>query len=134
MLRILILNSLFYLGVVMNYPSFFIFNPFGSSFTILGFLQAISTAGWVITICMPLILWLVNSIGAHRGILLAAVLVWPLSLLAIRAFMGIVTGNPGFNYLVTSPIFIITDLVAPALLIWWLLKDRRGVLARTAAR
>lgn len=133
MLRILILNSFFYSGVVLNYPTFFIFNPFGPGFTVLGLLQAISTAGWIITICLPLIHWIVRVLEAPRGILIAAVLVWPISLLVIRAFMGLVTGNPGFNYLVTSPIFIITDFVAPALLTWWIMVEGRKATYRTAA-
>lgn len=129
MKRVLVLNSLFYTGVVLSHPGFFVFNPFAPGFTILGLLQTLSSAGWILTICLPLISWIVQSIGASRMLLLASVLLWPLSLLLIRVFMALVTGDPGFQYLVNYPIFAVTDFIAPALLSWWILAEERRLPA-----
>lgn len=76
-------------------------------------------------ICLPLVGWIVDSIGASKSLLVASVLVWPLSLLLIRVFMGLVTGDLGFGYLISSPVFIVTDFLAPALIAWWVVTDSR---------
>lgn len=125
MKRALLLNSLFFLGVVITYPGFFIFNPFAPGFTVLGLLQSVSTAGWIITICLPLISWVVDVTNAPKGLLAVSILIWPISLLMIRLFMGLLTGNFGFQYLFSTPVFFITDLISPILLAWWVLTDSR---------
>jgi hypothetical protein len=130
--RIFILNSLFFLGVVLNYPGFFIYNPFAAGFTILGLLQSISTAGWILTVCLPLINWMIRLMGAGMGGLIISILVWPISLLIIRGFLAMVYGDAGFQYLVSSPVFFVTDYIAPALLIWWVVHEGR-LASRTAA-
>lgn len=120
--RLLFLNALFMAGIVATYPQFFLINPYFYGFTILALFQTFSTAGWVLIILSPLIYALTKSRGKLEFLTVASVLIWPISVVTIRIFLFSSTGDPGWQYLFIYPVFIVSDLLAPIFLAYFLLS------------
>lgn len=124
MQKSLTVHSLFFAGVILTFPEFFIFNPFTFGFSTLGVLQTFSTLGWGLALLAPLAYFALRSTQSRKLLLVFMLGLWPLSVLAIRVFLLSATGDPGWQYLIDFPVFLVTDLIAPTLLIIFLLGER----------
>jgi hypothetical protein len=119
---------------VVSYPQFFIFNPYLNGVTVLAVIQTVTIAGWLLTLLAAPIAQAPVFKSDSKLYLLAFVtaLLWPISLLAVRFALVLEIGDPGFQYLLAYPIFILTDLVFPVVICVILLA--RSIQARTEER
>lgn len=123
--RLLFLNALYMAGVVVSFPQFFFFNPYIYGFTILGLFQTVSTAGWVLVVLAPVIYLASRSAGTRELLTAVSILIWPTSVVLIRVFLFVTTGDPGWQYLVVYPVFIVSDFLAPMFLAYLLVFSPR---------
>jgi hypothetical protein len=116
--------------VVATFPSFYFFNPLGQANTLRRFELIFSTIGWIgISTLAPIALFAFAS-GARgaRHFLPVFALFYPLSLAASQITSYVQTGSAYLSYLRNFPIFVLTDLILPVLIlfIWHDLKERPG--------
>ena len=130
MTRLLILNALYMAGVVATYPQYFFFNPYFYGFTVLGVFQTVSSAGWVLLVLSPIIFAASKSSEKRRLLTAVSLLVWPTSVVLIRVFLFASTGDPGWQYLIVYPVFLVSDILAPLFLAYLLLSSRRPAVSR----
>ncbi len=105
----------------LTFPGFFVFNPFETDISVLSFVQFFSLIGaflalifaiwfrsyWKLALRFKFLFWL-------------SLLSWPASLVLVRAVSFLAWGDPGFDYLLRYPIFILTDAVFPiAVMFFW---------------
>jgi hypothetical protein len=114
--------SIVLLLMTLTFIGFFFANPFGSGFTFLGLIQAISTLGWISLIVVPpFVLYPRKDANPAKSVwFLIATLLWPASVLAIRITLLVQSGNPYLGYLVQYPLFLFSDIFVPVvyILIW----------------
>lgn len=120
----------FYWLVVATYPEFFIFNPFDEPSVLRQITLLISIAGWLVIAIVPGLALFFYAAGNSKLIPLLpfAALLWPLSVILNQVVLYARDSVWYFDYLVNSPVFIATDILLPALLIfiWQDLKEREG--------
>jgi hypothetical protein len=120
----------FYWLVVATYPEFFIFNPFDEPSVLRQITLLISIAGWLVIAIVPGLALFFYAAGNPKLIALLpfAALLWPLSVVLNQVVLYARDSVWYFDYLVNSPVFIATDILLPALLIfiWQDLKEREG--------
>ena len=119
----------FYWGVITTYSEFYLVNPFSQTDPWLMISQSLLVLGWLsISTIAPIVLFQFGS-GMYRIISLLpyAVAIWPVSIAISQGVAIATTGQNYLNYLIDTPIFLVTDLVIPIVLIsLWLrlrLKD-----------
>jgi hypothetical protein len=113
--------TLFTIGfwlVIATFPNFFFFNPLETTDPVFRVEQVISTIAWIVYATLPLLFAWVRTINSKstQPLFLAAVGLWPLSILIIQVTMA-VRGYGFYSYLSTYPILAFTDLVAPLVFI-----------------
>lgn len=116
--------------VVATYPEFFIFNPFDEPSVLRQITLLISIVGWLVIAIVPGLALFAYAAGNSKLIPLLpfAALLWPISVVLNQIVLYARDSVWYFDYLVNSPVFIATDILLPALLIfvWQDLKDREG--------
>ena len=117
--------------VVFTFPSFFLFNPLRQAGDLRKFQLVLSMIGWVgISTVVPLIMFL-YALGKTkwRRFLLFFALAYPSSLVVLQFTFWTTNGYTYLSYLKNFPIFFITDLLIPILVIFiW--RDLREVPKR----
>ena len=117
-----IIISLVFALLVLTYKEFFFLNPAGAFNGFIGFQRTIFDIGWFAFIFLtPLTLSISLSPRVRNGLFLASWVIWPISLVVIHVSSMITDQNPYLDYLVTYPIFIFTDVLAPAFygVVWY---------------
>lgn len=109
----------FYWMVVATYPEFFIFNPFEESWIPRQITLLISLVGWLVISIAPTAILVSYALGHSGGIryLPLVALGWPGSVVINQLLLFARDGVWYLDYLINFPIFIVTDIVLPALLI-----------------
>jgi hypothetical protein len=110
-----VLIAVILLLITLDNPSFFVFNPFETGFSILGFAQLIAIASWFLLLCGPVFILLskVELVGAWWALFLVSVLAWPVSVFMIRVIVFTQFSDAHFDYLIKNPVFFISDIVVP---------------------
>ncbi len=120
----------FYWLVVASYPSFFIFNPADDSWGIRQATLWLSLAGWTMIAVIPAVVLALHALGRSKWLRLlpVAALTWPISVAVNQILLYVRDGVWYVDYLVNHPIFIATDILLPALLmfLWWELREHHG--------
>lgn len=120
----------FYWLVVASYPSFFIFNPADDSWGIRQAALWLSLIGWTVIATVPAAALLLYAAGRPKALqaLPFAALIWPVSVLINQILLYVRDGVWYFDYLINHPIFIASDILLPALLmfLWWELREQHG--------
>jgi hypothetical protein len=105
--------------VVLTYQDFFFFNPADEPQLARQISLWLCLMGWVLAaLGSPLAL-----LGAAGGSLVAlrvlpvTALWWPVSLLISQVTLFVITGNAYMDYLFQYPIFIVTDIALPVLVV-----------------
>jgi hypothetical protein len=116
--------------VVATFPSFYFFNPLGQTNTLRRFELILSTIGWIgVSTIAPLLLFaFASGLRGARHFLPIAGLFYPVSLAISQITSYVETGSAYLSYLRNFPIFFLTDLILPILIlfIWHDLKERPG--------
>jgi membrane-bound ClpP family serine protease len=101
--------------IALSNPGFFMFNPFETGFSILGFAQLIAIASWLLLMCGPVFILLskFQLVGAWWALFLVSVLAWPVSVFMIHVILFMQTSDSHLDYLMEDPVFIISDIVVP---------------------
>jgi len=109
-----------YWAMVFTYRDFFLFNPMAVDGIGREVVLWLCLIGWILASTVsPILIWLASTgnVLALRLIPVAA-LWWPASILLSQTTLLITTGNNYFGYLVEYPIFLITDVALPILVMW----------------
>lgn len=116
--------------VVATFPSFYFFNPLGQTNSLRRFELILSTIGWIgVSTIAPLLLFaFASGLRGARHFLPIAALFYPISLTISQITSYVETGSAYLSYLRNFPIFVLTDLILPILIlfIWHDLKERPG--------
>jgi hypothetical protein len=99
-----VLIAVILLLITLDNPSFFVFNPFETGFSILGFAQLIAIASWFLLLCGPVFILLskVELVGAWWALFLVSVLAWPVSVFMIRVIVFTQFSDAHFDYLIKT--------------------------------
>lgn len=116
--------------VVATFPGFYFFNPLLQEDALRRFELVLSTIGWIsISTLAPITLFIFASGGRRaRHFLPVLALIYPISLAISQISSYVQTGSAYLSYLRNFPIFFLTDLILPILIlfIWHDLKERPG--------
>lgn len=116
--------------VIATFPGFYFFNPLGQTNTLRRFELILSTVGWIgISTLAPITLFaFASGVRRARHILPVFALFYPISLIISQVTSYVQTGSAYLSYLRNFPIFFLTDLILPILIlfIWDDLKERPG--------
>lgn len=109
-----------YWMMIFTYPNFFIVNPLAEDSGIRQLALWICLFGWIIqSLITPVLLWKISDgyLGPLKWIPIATLL-WPIGIFMaqVTAFMQSQTNF--LIYLIDYPIFVITDIALPALILW----------------
>lgn len=123
---LLVTAGVFFTGtfwlVVATYPSFFLFNPFAFENPLRATLLTGLVVAWVLLANAPLVIFSLFAAGNDRIVsaLPFVALLWPVLLIVNHISLAIVEGKWYLGYLLDYPIFVVTDLLMPAILmaIW----------------
>ena len=106
--------------MVFTYPNFFIFRPNEAPETLRQISLWLCLIGWLLAaVALPMLLFAASS-GSKlslRFIPLTAMW-WPASLIFSQLTVIYLTGESYINYLVDYPIFLVTDIAIPVLVMW----------------
>jgi hypothetical protein len=119
----------------LTFPSFFLFNPLRVMGDLRKFELVLSMIGWVgISTVAPLVM-LFHATGKAnwQKSLLFLALAYPVSLLFLQISSLVTTGAVYLSYLMTFPIFIVTDLLIP-ILVFFIWRELREVPKRKASK
>ena len=106
---------------ILSFPHFFFFIPnFSTGNVFLASIQSFSQIGWIIFLILPPLLLVSNKNSKRYSskIFLFSVLLWPTSTLLIKLVLLIQTKNLYLEYMVSFPIFLFLELIAPAIYIY----------------
>lgn len=111
--------SAVFLFVVATFPSFFIFDPALIDNSLRLIILLLSTLAWITIALGPIIVFSLLAIGKNKAVhaLPFIALFWPVMIVINHLELWISTGNAYMSYLIDFPIFFITDLLTPVLLI-----------------
>ncbi|MDH6422825.1 hypothetical protein [Aurantimicrobium minutum] len=115
--------SAVFLLIVATFPSFFIFDPALIDNSVRLVILLLSTIAWLSIALGPVIVFSLLASGKKPAIhaLPFIALSWPIMILVNHLELWISTGNAYMSYLVEFPVFAITDILTPAILIvFWL--------------
>ncbi|MEY4323576.1 MAG: hypothetical protein RL410_1357 [Actinomycetota bacterium] len=123
-------------GVVATFRDFFLFNPLEGATPLRQIQLIMSTLGWIaLSTGAPLLLWAISSghRAAHRLLPLAGLL-WPVGVLSTQLTLYFQDHVWYFGYLKTYPIFLVTEIVLPCLVmfLWTQLKAEPAEVAEIA--
>lgn len=111
-------TSAVFLLIVATFPAFFLFNPSAQTDGLRLIILIFSTLAWVTIALGPAVVFVLVALGRQRAIraLPYIALFWPIMLVINHAQLAISTGNAYLDYLINFPVFIITDVLTPLLL------------------
>lgn len=115
--------SAVFLLVVATFPSFFIFDPALIDNSLRLIILLLSTLAWITIALGPIIVFVLLAAGKNKAVhaLPFIALFWPVMIVINHLELWASTGNAYMSYLVEFPIFFITDLLTPLILIaFWL--------------
>lgn len=106
--------------MVLTYPNFFIINPAAESGAVRQFALWVSLIGWVIqSLITPVLLWkLSDGFTYPMKWLPITTLMWPAGILLSQITAYMQTQTSFLGYLVDYPVFVLTDIALPALILW----------------
>jgi hypothetical protein len=116
-----VLASVFVVGVVLTFPSYFFFTPFQNGVNLLSILQFMTMLGWVSLIATPLVMFRTDEVVWERNRFYTfAILVslWTISTVLIKIYNYVNFGEMFAGYLWVYKIFIIFEWLLPAFYIW----------------
>lgn len=122
-----------YWVMVFTYKDFFLFNPMAASGLGREIVLWLCLAGWLLaSTASPIAIWLSanGSMVAFRLVPIFALL-WPISILISQLTLWITTGQTYFGYIVTYPIFIVTDVALPVLVLVKWVRVYRAIRAES---
>ena len=106
--------------VVFTYPNFFIFRPGDAPETLRQISLWFSLIGWLLAaVATPILLF--SASGGNKLALKfipVTAMWWPTSLIFSQLSIIYLTGESYLNYLVDYPIFLVTDIAIPLLVMW----------------
>lgn len=111
--------SAVFLLVVATFPTFFIFDPAQIDNSLRLIILLFSTLAWISIALGPVIVFGLLAAGKNKAVhaLPFIALFWPIMIVINHLELWISTGNAYMSYLIEFPIFFITDLLTPLLLI-----------------
>lgn len=115
-----IMVFIIYWLMVFTYPSFFIFKPSSEEALIRQISLWLCLIGWLLAAVATPILLFAASAGNKISLKFIPIsaLWWPISLIISQFTIIYLTGNSYVNYLIDYPIFFVTDLAIPILVMW----------------
>lgn len=133
-----IFTSAVFLLVVATFPAFFFFNPSEQTDGLRLVILVLSTIAWITLALGPAIIFIFVALGRQRAInaLPYVALFWPLMLVINHLQLLIGYGNAYLEYLVNFPIFWVTDVLLPLLLIilWFEFRHEEHYIHTKLAR
>ncbi len=106
--------------IIFTYPSFFIFRPSEETEILREISLWLCLVGWLLAaIATPILLFAASS-GNKFSLKLIPITAmwWPASLIFSQLTVVYLTGESYVDYLVEYPIFLISDIAIPALVLW----------------
>jgi hypothetical protein len=116
-----VLASVFVVGVVLTFPSYFFFTPFQAGFNVLSILQFLTMLGWISLIATPLVMFRRDQVVWERSrfyIFSILVSLWTISTVLIKIYNYVNFGDMFADYLWVYKIFIVFEWLLPAFYIW----------------
>jgi hypothetical protein len=114
-----IVISLVFLLEVLTYKDFFFLNPADATSTLIALQRTLFDLGWVsFMFFTPLTLSLSLTRRLRNRMFLISWIIWPSSLIFIHLSSLFTDQNLYLDYLINYPIFIFTDVLAPAFYFW----------------
>lgn len=112
-------TSAVFLLIVATFPAFFLFDPSVQTDGLRLIILIFSTLAWLTIALGPAVVFVLVALGRKRAIhaLPYIALFWPLMLVINHLQLAISSGNAYLDYLVNFPVFIVTDILTPLLLI-----------------
>ena len=124
--------------VVATYPTFFLFNPFEYANAARATLLTVLVFAWLLLANAPIVIFSLFALGNQRVLSLLPITaaLWPLSLSVNHVSLAIVEGKWYTGYLADYPIFFVTDLLMPVVLIaiWLELRPHNHPVRYAVAR
>jgi hypothetical protein len=121
--------SLVFSLIVLTFPVFFFLNPAAQNDVVRQSILILCTVSWVVLAVGPAIIFSLVALGRRHAIdaVPFVALPWPVMLVINHLHLAITTGHAYLEYLINFPVFIITDIVIPAILIvLWLELGWKG--------
>jgi hypothetical protein len=115
-----LMTFLIYWLMVLTFPNFFIINPAAEESIARQIALWLCLFGWLIqSLITPIMLWKISDgyLYPIKWIPLTT-LVWPASIVFAQMTAFIQTGSGFLSYLIDYPIFVLTDIALPALIMW----------------
>jgi hypothetical protein len=115
--------SAVFLLVVATFPSFFIFDPALIDNSLRLIILLVSSLAWVSIALGPVVVFGLLAAGKKKAVhaLPFIALFWPIMIVINHLELWLRTGNAHMSYLFEFPIFFITDVLTPILLVaFWL--------------
>lgn len=115
--------SAVFLLVVATFPTFFIFDPALIDNSLRLIILLLSTLAWISIALGPVVVFGFLAAGKNKAIhaLPFIALFWPVMIVINHLELWVSTGNAYMSYLIEFPIFFITDVLTPVLLVaFWL--------------
>lgn len=115
--------SAVFLLVVATFPAFFIFDPAQIDNSLRLIILILSTLAWFSIAIGPAIVFGLLALGKKRAVhaLPFIALFWPIMIVINHLELWASTGNAYMGYLIEFPVFIITDILTPVILVsFWL--------------
>lgn len=115
--------SAVFLLIVATFPTFFIFDPALIDNSVRLVILLLSTIAWLSIALGPVIVFGLLATGKKKAIhaLPFIALFWPVMIVVNHLELWISTGNAYMSYLLEFPVFVITDILTPAILVaFWL--------------
>lgn len=133
-----IFTSAVFLLVVATFPAFFFFNPSEQTDSLRLLILLFSTLAWITIAVGPGMVFVLVALGKQRAINLLpyVALFWPVMLVINHLQLALSTGNLYLDYLINFPIFIVTDIITPLLLIvlWFEFRYEEHYIHKRLAR
>lgn len=106
--------------MVFTYPNFFIFQPGDAPETLRQVSLWLCLIGWLLAaVATPMLLF--SASGGNKlslKFIPVTAMWWPASLIFSQLTIIYLTGESYLNYLVDYPIFLVTDIAIPVLVMW----------------
>lgn len=106
--------------MVLTYPNFFIFQPGDAPEVLRQISLWLSLIGWLLAaVATPILLF--SAAGGNKVSLRfipITAMWWPASLIFSQLTIIYLTGQSYINYIVDYPIFLVTDVAIPLLVMW----------------
>lgn len=121
--------SLVFSLIVLTFPVFFFLNPAAQNDVVRQSILVLCTVAWVVLAIGPAVIFSLVALGRKHAIdaVPYVALPWPIMLVINHLHLAISTGNAYLEYLINFPVFIITDIFIPAILIvLWLELGWKG--------